>query len=95
MGTEPREMADIFADVVCVFGSQKFPEVLNQGQWETAAQTIDRRLEEIIGTRLQLPPIISTGFLYVMDATGRRHTLTMDMAHSLEVCLCVRCNMII
>ena len=68
MGTEPREMADIFADMVCIFGSQKFPEALNQGQWETAAQTIDRRLEEIIGTRLQLPPIILTGFLYVMDA---------------------------
>ena len=44
----------------------------------------------MIGDRLHLPPVISTGFLYVMDATGRHHTVTMDMAHSLEVCLCAR-----
>ena len=51
------------------------------------------RMDETIG-RFQLPPIISTGFLYVMDATGRRHILTMDMAHSFEVCSCVRSDMV-
>ena len=76
------------------FGSWKSPEALNHGQRETVAQTIDRRLQEMIGGHLQLPPVISAGFLYIMDATGRRHTLTMDMAHSFEVCLCVRYDMI-
>ena len=75
------------------FEPWKFAKVLNHGQRETVTQTIDRRLEETIG-RLQLPPVISTGFLYVMDATGRRHTLTMDMAHSFEVCSCIRYDMI-
>jgi hypothetical protein len=70
------------------FGPRESTEALNHGQRETLGQT--RRLEEMIGDRLQLPPIISTGFLYVMDATGRQHTLTMDMAHSLEVCSCPR-----
>ena len=73
-------------------GPRKFTEALSRSQRETLAQT--RRLEEMIGDGLQLPPTISTGFLYVMDATGRRHTLTMDMAHSFEVCLCVRYELI-
>ena len=77
-----------------VFGPRKSIEALNHGQRETVAQTIDRKLQEMIGGCLQLPPVFSTGFLYVMDATGRRHTLTMDMAHSFEVCLCVKYNMI-
>lgn len=50
------------------------------------AQTNDRRmerLEEMIG-RLQLPPVVSVGFIYIMDATGRRHELTMNMARSYE-----------
>jgi hypothetical protein len=68
------------------FGPRRSTEALKRGQRETVAQTIDKRLEEIVGDRLQLPPAISTGFLYVMDATGRRHTVTMDMAHSLKVC---------
>jgi hypothetical protein len=90
MGTEPRQLADMIADVVRVLGLRSpQPEALNHGQRESLVQTIDRRLEETIG-RLQLPPVISTGFLYVMDATGQRHTLTMDMARSFEVCLCIR-----
>ena len=48
----------------------------------------------MMGSRLRLPPVISTGFIYVMDATGQRHTLTIDMAHSFEVCLCVRYDLI-
>ena len=71
------------------FGPRRSPEALKHGQRETVAQTIDRRLREMIGVHLQLPPVISPGFLYVMDATGRRQTLTMDMAHSFEVCLYV------
>ncbi|KIM45584.1 hypothetical protein M413DRAFT_442249 [Hebeloma cylindrosporum] len=53
---------------------------------ETHAQTINinTRLVEMIAGGLHLPPRISTGLLYVMDATGRRHTLTMDIAHSFE-----------
>jgi len=78
-----------------VFGASEVPsEALNHDQRESLAQTIDRKLEEMIGSGLQLPPVISTGFLYVMDATGRCHTLTMDMAHSLEVCSYVRYDMI-
>ncbi|KIM42531.1 hypothetical protein M413DRAFT_444254 [Hebeloma cylindrosporum] len=50
---------------------------------ETQAETI-RRLEEMIDVRLQLPPHISTPLLYVMDATGRQHKLTMDVAQSFE-----------
>ena len=76
------------------FGSRKSPEALSHSQRETVAKTIDRKLEEMMGGRFQLPPVISTGFLYVMDATGRRHMLTMDMAHSFEVCLCVGYDMI-
>jgi hypothetical protein len=75
------------------FQPWKSTEILNHGQRESVTQTIDRRLEETIG-RLQLPPVISTGFLYAMDATSRRHTLTMDMAHSFEVRLRVRYDMI-
>jgi len=63
----------------------KSPEALNHSQRETLAQTIGH---------LRLPPTISTGFLYVMDAAGQRHTLTMDMAHSFQVCSCVRNVMI-
>ena len=44
-------------------------------------------IEEMMGRLpLPLPPTISMGFLYVMDATGRCHTLPMEMAHSFEVC---------
>jgi len=78
-----------------VFGASEVPsEALNHNQREYLAQTIDRKLEDMIGSGLQLPPVISTGFLYVIDATGRRHTLTMDMAHSLKVCSYVRYLMI-
>jgi len=76
------------------FGPQKsLPEALNHGQRETIAQTIDKKLEEMIG-RLPLPPVVSTGFLHVMDATGRRYTVPMDMAHSFEVCSCIRYDII-
>ena len=71
------------------FGPQTFHEGLNHCQRESLSLTIDKRVKEMI-SRLHLPPVISTGFLYVMDATGRRHTLTMDMTHSFEVCPCVR-----
>jgi hypothetical protein len=95
MITEPRKIANMFADMVCIWGlGSPLSETLNHDQRESLAQTIDRRLEEMIGGGLQLPPVISTGFLYVMDATGQRHTLTMDMAHSLKVCSCVRYDMI-
>ena len=92
MGTEPREIADMLADVVRLSFESPLPEALNHHQRETIAQTIDRRLEEMMG-HLQ-PSVISTGFLYVMDATGRRHTVTMDMAHSFEVCSCIRYDMV-
>ena len=65
--------------LVCFWGQSqlwKSLKALNYWQWETLAKMIGH---------LQLPPIISTGFLYMMDATGRPHTVTMDMAHSLEV----------
>jgi hypothetical protein len=65
---------------------QKSPEARNHFQQETLVQMMGR---------LHLPPIISTGFLYVMDATGQRHMLTMDMAHSFNVCSCTRYNMIL
>ena len=76
-----------------VIWASEVPGALTYGQRETVAQTIDRRLEEMIG-RLQLPPIISTGFVYVMDATGQRYMLTMDMTHSFEVCSYVKYGMI-
>jgi hypothetical protein len=81
----PRHCGYVCRRGMC-FGPRNSPEALNHGQRETIVQTIDRRLEEMIGDRLQLPPVISTGLLHVMDATGRRHTVTMDMAHSFEVC---------
>ncbi|KDR68142.1 hypothetical protein GALMADRAFT_161217 [Galerina marginata CBS 339.88] len=61
--------------------------------FENYAERTDRRmerLEEMIGVfvqaqyRSQMPPIISVDFIYVMDATGRKHPLTMNMASSLE-----------
>ena len=76
------------------FGPQKAAKALNHCQRETLALAIDRRLEEMIG-RLQLPSVISMGFLYVIDAAGRRHVLTMNMAHSYEVCSSVRYDIII
>ena len=84
-------MADMFANMVCDLGLRS---PLTYGQWEPVAQTIDRRLEEMIG-RLQLPPIILTGFLYVMDATGQRYMLMMDMMHSFEVCSYIKYGMIL
>ena len=94
MVPELREIADMFADLVCVLGlGSPLPEALKHSQRETVAQTIDRRLRETIG-RLQLPFIISTGFLYVIDAIGRHHTLMMDMVHSVEVCSYVKCGVI-
>ncbi|KAF8147889.1 hypothetical protein B0H34DRAFT_738642 [Crassisporium funariophilum] len=57
------------------------------------AERTDRRmerLEEMISVlvqaqhRLQMPPTIAVGFIYVMDATGRNHPLTMNMAGSLQ-----------
>ena len=94
MVPELHEIADMFADLVCVLGLRSpLPEALKHGQRETVAQTIDRRLRETIG-HLQLPFIISTGFLYVIDAIGRHHTLMMDMAHSVEVCSYIKCGVI-
>ena len=90
----PRNRGYVCRRGMC-FGPRKSPEALNHGQRETVVQTIDRRLEEMIGSRLvQLSLVISTGLLHVMDATGRRHTVTMDMAHSYEVCSCARYDMI-
>jgi len=45
MGTEPREIADMFADVVCVLeiGPRKSSEAPNHGQREIVVQIIDRR----------------------------------------------------
>jgi len=57
---------------------------MNNSQLEIHTQTIDRRLEEMMG-HLQLPPTISMGFVYVVDATARRHPLSMNMARSFEV----------
>ena len=51
---------------------------------EVHAQMNDRRLEEMMGY-LQLPRTISVGLIYIMDATGRQHALTMNMARSFEV----------
>ncbi|KDR68146.1 hypothetical protein GALMADRAFT_146629 [Galerina marginata CBS 339.88] len=60
---------------------------------EDYAERTDRRmerLEEMIDVlvqaqyRSQMPPTVSVGFIYVMDATGRKHPLTMNMAGSLE-----------
>jgi len=51
---------------------------------EVHAQMNDRRLEEMMG-HSQLPKTISVGLIYVMDATGRQHELTMNMARSFEV----------
>ena len=48
----------------------------------------DRRLEEMMG-HSQLPRTISVGLIYIMDATGRQHALTMNMARSFEVWFCI------
>ncbi|KIM35191.1 hypothetical protein M413DRAFT_14710 [Hebeloma cylindrosporum] len=52
-------------------------------QMDIHAQMNDRRLEEMMG-RLQLPRTVSVGLVYIMDATGRQHALTMNMARSFE-----------
>lgn len=41
-------------------------------------------LKEMIG-RIQVAPTVSVGFLNVIDATGRSHPLSMNMARSFEV----------
>jgi len=46
------------------------------------------RLEEVL-RRPQLPPTISMGFLNVIDATGRYHPLSMNMARSFKVSSCI------
>ena len=50
---------------------------------EVHAKMNDRRLEEMMG-HSQLPRTVSMGLIYIMDATGRQHELTMNMARSLE-----------
>ena len=85
----PRNCGYVCRHGTCFGPRKSLPEALNHRQRETLAQIIDRRLEEAIGC-LKLPSVISTGFLYVMDAAGQHHKVTMDMAHSFEVCLCVR-----
>jgi len=47
------------------------------------------RLQEMMG-HLPLPSTVSVGLVYIMDATGRCHELTMNMARSFEVRLLVR-----
>jgi len=39
----------------------------------------------MMGHSQPLPRTISMGLVYIMDATGRQHELTMNMARSLEV----------
>ena len=73
-------------------------EALNDLQLKNYAETNDRRMERlqemmrvIIQAQYcsQLPPDISMSFIYVLDATGRKHPLTINMAGSLEVCFCI------
>jgi len=70
MGTEPREIADMFADVVCVLeiGPRKSSEALNHGQREIVVQIID---QSSTGDDRRPLTVILTGLLHVMDATGR------------------------
>jgi ribosomal protein L37AE/L43A len=51
---------------------------------EIHAKTMDRRLEEMMGRYSNIPRTISVGFIYIMDATGRQHELTMNMARSFD-----------
>ena len=68
--------------------NRKSESVENKLQMEVHAQLNDRRLEEMMG-RSQLPRTISVGLVYIMDATGRQHELTMNMARSFEVWICI------
>ena len=53
---------------------------------EIQAKMNDRKLEEMMGPgHSNLPRTISVGFIYIMDATGRHHELTMNMARSFDV----------
>jgi len=65
--------------------NKRSKSVENKLQMEVHVQMNDRRLEEVMGHSHPLPRTISMGLVYIMDATGRQHELTMNMARSLEV----------
>ena len=64
-------------------------------QIESHAQTTDRRIEKIeedmrvvmafLGGSPQIPTRVSIGFIYLVDATGQKHPVPMNMALSFEV----------
>ena len=70
----------------------KSAELQNILQLDIHAQINHRMVEslqEMMG-HLPLPSAVSVGLVYIMDATGRCHELTMNMARSFEVRLLVR-----
>ncbi|KDR68151.1 hypothetical protein GALMADRAFT_1354941, partial [Galerina marginata CBS 339.88] len=75
---------------LCPILETREPPPDDSGGHENVTQRRMERLEEMIGVLVQaqyrprMPPINSVDFIFVMDATGGKHPLTMNMAGSLE-----------